>query len=70
MNYKNKLVILAFNFLLVFSAPAWSDIEFNDAYNFRDFRVNIPLTYTQDTDVLIFGIYITDSGIYSVRPGT
>lgn len=69
MNYKNKLVVLAFNFLLVFSAPAWSDIEFNDAYNFRDSRVNIPLTYSQDSDVLIFGINITDSDTGDVPDG-
>lgn len=56
-------------FLFISSTTAWADIEFDDAYNFRDFRVNTPLTYTQGSDLLVFGIFITDSNTGDVPEG-
>ena len=58
----NKTIVkIILGLLCIFSAPAWGAIEFTEAYNFRDFRVNPPPTYNPGPDLLIFGIYITDS---------
>ncbi len=69
MKIENIIIktVIGLGFLL--SAPAWADIEFSDAFNYRDFRVNTPLTYTQDMDVLIFGIVIADSDTGDVPEG-
>ena len=67
--YVKNIAKMALGMLCMFSAPAWAVIEFNDAYNFRDFRVNPPLTYNQGADLLIFGIFITDSDTGTVPAG-
>jgi len=69
MKIGNIIAKTVLGLLFLSSAPAWADIEFSDAFNFRDFRVNPPLTYSQDTDLLIIGIVITDSGTGDVPAG-
>ena len=69
MKVANNLIKTVLGLLFIFSTPAWAAIEFTDAYNFRDFRVNTPLTYSQGSDLLLFGVNITDSDTGDVPAG-
>jgi hypothetical protein len=69
MKVVNNITRTILALLFVFSTPAWADIVFDDAFNFRDFRVNTPLTYTQGSDLLVIGIVITDSDTGNVPAG-
>ena len=70
MNVTNSVKAIAAGLLMGLSATAvQAEIQFSEAYNFRDYRVNTPLTYTQGTDQMIFGITIVDSETGDVPEG-
>jgi hypothetical protein len=58
MNKSRLLAIVLFFFGI---SAAHAAIEFSGVFNFRDYRVNPPLTYNPGPDLLILGIRVTDS---------
>jgi hypothetical protein len=67
--FKRTTNLLTGLLMAVVSTTLLAEIEFSDAYNFRDFRVNTPLTYTQGNDLLLFGISVIDSDTGTVPEG-